>query len=146
MSTLERVFHAVLFEFLAIIGSVIGLMLFTEHELASLSGTMIAIATIAMGWNFVFNLGFDRFFTGAREKRTVKQRVIQIALFESGLLILTIPVMAYILEISLIEAFWLDISVTLFITVYAYVYNYAYDHIRASIISKRQAHEPLELS
>ncbi|WP_153914769.1 PACE efflux transporter [Shewanella sp. TC10] len=138
MSTLERVFHAVLFEFLAIIGSVIGLMMFTDYELVSLSGTMIAIATIAMGWNFVFNIIFDKFYDAPREQRTVKQRVLYIAWFESGLLLLTIPVMAFILNISLIEAFWLDISVTIFITIYAYVYNYAYDHIRARIVLNRQ--------
>ena len=138
MSTLERLFHAVLFEFLAIIGSVIGLMMFTDYELVSLSGTMIAIATIAMGWNFVFNIIFDKFYDAPREQRTVKQRVLYIAWFESGLLLLTIPVMAFILNISLIEAFWLDISVTIFITIYAYVYNYAYDHIRARIVLKRQ--------
>ncbi|MGI2169099.1 PACE efflux transporter [Shewanella sp. MF05960] len=138
MSTLERIFHAVLFEFLAVVGSIVGLMIFTEHELMSLSGTMIAIATIAMGWNFIFNIIFDKFYTESREQRTVKQRVLYITLFESGLLMLTIPVMAFILKISLFEAFWLDISVTVFITIYAYIYNYAYDHIRAHIMFKRQ--------
>ncbi|MCL1043731.1 MULTISPECIES: PACE efflux transporter [Shewanella] len=137
MSTVERIFHAVLFEFLAIIGSVIGLMIFTDYALASLSGTMIAIATIAMGWNFIFNIIFDKFYTEPREQRTVIQRMIYIGFFEAGLLMLTIPVMAYILGISLIEAFWLDISVTVFITVYAYVYNYAYDHIRARVMLNR---------
>lgn len=55
MSTLERLFHSVLFEVLAVTLSIIGLAIFTDHDVNALSGTMIVVATIAMMWNYCFN-------------------------------------------------------------------------------------------
>lgn len=72
MGTIERVFHAVLFEVLAVSLSIVLLMTFTDHEIGALSGTMIIIATIAMVWNFVFNWIFDKFFPGDKTQRTMR--------------------------------------------------------------------------
>ncbi|PSW22262.1 hypothetical protein C9I98_03085 [Photobacterium sanctipauli] len=138
MSTIERVFHAVLFEVLAISLSIIGLTIFTHHPVSSLSGTMIAVATIAMIWNMIFNAIFDRFFTGKREERSLKARCVQVIGFEGGLLLFTVPIMAWLLSVGLWEAFIMDIGVTLFITAYAFVFNYCYDHLRAALLRRRQ--------
>ena len=139
MSVWERVFHAVLFEVLAITLSVIGLVIFTDHPVAELSGTMIVVATIAMVWNFIFNAVFDRFVTGQRELRSWRTRVLHTTLFEAGLLLFTVPTIAVILGIGIWEAFILDIGVTIFITCYALVFNFAYDHIRAAIIKNSES-------
>ncbi|UPW19653.1 PACE efflux transporter [Agarivorans sp. TSD2052] len=133
MSTLERVFHSVLFELLAVTLSITGLAIFTEHELSSLSGTMVVIATIAMVWNYGFNLIFDRFATGEKNRRPLSLRIAHVILFEAGLLVLTIPVMAYILNVSLWQAFVMDLGVTVFITIYAFIFNFSYDHIRVIV-------------
>ena len=69
MSIIERVFHSVLFGVLAVTFSIIGLAIFTDFDVKSLSGMMIVVATIAMIWNFIFNWGFDRVITGDKEKR-----------------------------------------------------------------------------
>jgi uncharacterized membrane protein len=138
MSTLERLFHTVLFELLGASLVIIGLILFTNHQPEALSGTVIVLMTIAMIWNFVFNAVFDRFYPGKREQRSLKMRIYFVLVFEAGLLLLTIPVMAYILNVSLLEAFLLDIGVTIFLTLYAFVFNYCYDHIRAFIIKRRE--------
>lgn len=138
MGMIERLFHAVLFEVLAVSLSILGLMIFTDHPVSSLSGTMIVIATMAMGWNYLFNLVFDRFVKGDKTKRTLKMRVIHVVLFELGLLVLTIPAMAYLLNISLVDAFIMDVGVTIFITIYAFLFNLTYDHVRAFVIRNRQ--------
>lgn len=67
MKTTERIFHAVLFEVLAVSLSILGLAIFTNHEITALSGTMIVIATVAMVWNFIFNWIFDKFFAGEKK-------------------------------------------------------------------------------
>lgn len=136
MTLRERLFHAALFELLAIIFSVIGLMLLTEHSVSSLSGSMIAVAFIAMVWNMVFNAAFDRLVPGKRENRGWLLRIGHVAAFEGGLLLFTVPVMAWILQVSLWQAFILDIGVTLFITLYALIFNYCYDHSRVYLIRK----------
>lgn len=137
MSKLERVFHAVLFEVLAVILTVGGMSLLTEHGAGALTGTIVIIASIAMVWNFVFNSLFDRVFTGPREQRSLKLRVFHTVLFELGLLVFTIPVVAYILQVDWITAFVMDIGMTLFVMVYALVFNWSYDNIRARILAGR---------
>ena len=137
MGILERVFHSVLFEVLAVTLSIIGLAIFTDFDVKSLSGMMIVVATIAMVWNFIFNWGFDRIVTGDKEKRPLKVRIIHVTLFEAGLLFFTVPVMAYILNIGIIQALIMDLGVTVFITIYAFLYNLIYDHTRAFIVRSR---------
>ena len=138
MGTLERIFHAVLFEVLAVLLSISILMVATDHEVGSLSGTMIIVATIAMCWNFLFNWIFDQFYIGNKENRSIKLRIYHVTLFEIGLLVLTIPVIAYILEVGIGEAFIMDIGITIFITIYAFTFNLAYDKVRAAILKKSE--------
>ncbi|WP_050649886.1 PACE efflux transporter, partial [Vibrio coralliirubri] len=104
------IFHAVLFEVFAVLLSIGMLMVATDHEVGSLSGTMIIVATIAMCWNFLFNWIFDQFYTGEKENRSIKLRILHVTLFEIGLLVLTIPVIAYILEVGVWEAFVMDVG------------------------------------
>ncbi|MCG9662873.1 PACE efflux transporter [Vibrio mediterranei] len=137
MGIVERVFHSVLFEALAVTFSVIGLALFTNHDVAALSGTMIVIATMAMCWNYLFNLVFDYFVKGERIERSFRMRIAHVILFEAGLLIVTVPVMAYLLNVSLWAAFIMDLGVTLFVTLYAFTFNLVYDHIRAWLTNQR---------
>ncbi|MGR6838597.1 PACE efflux transporter [Aliivibrio wodanis] len=122
MKTTERIFHAVLFEVLAVSLSIIGLAIFTHHDVSSLSGTMIVVATIAMIWNFIYNWIFDQFFTGEKTQRTLSLRIFHVVLFELGLLFVTVPVM--------------DIGVTIFITIYAFTFNWVYDNVRAVLVKR----------
>ena len=138
MKPIERIFHAVLFEVLAVSLAILVLIAFTDHDPASLSGTMIIVATIAMAWNFIYNWGFDRVVTGDKTKRTFALRLIHTILFQGGLLIFTIPVIAILLSVGLWEALMMDIGVTIFITIYAFFYNLTYDHARAFIMRGRQ--------
>ncbi|UPR37420.1 PACE efflux transporter [Vibrio cyclitrophicus] len=136
MSTLERVFQSVLFEVLAVTLSIVGLAIFTDHDVNALSGTMIVVASIAMMWNYCFNRIFDRYFTGEKSQRSLKLRVFHVVLFEAGLLVATIPVMAYLLNVGIWQAFLMDIGVTIFITIYAFVFNLIYDHVRAFLVHR----------
>ena len=139
MGATERVFQAVLFEILAVSLSILGLALFTDHAIEALSGTMVIVATIAMCWNFIFNWCFDKVATGAKEQRSVLFRIFHVLLFQGGLLVFTIPVMAIILKVGLWEALIMDISVTFFITLYAFTFNLVYDHTRAYIFHSKNA-------
>ncbi|PKG37890.1 hypothetical protein CXF74_16535 [Psychromonas sp. Urea-02u-13] len=60
--------------------------------------------------------------------------MIHVVLFEAGLLIFTIPVMAFILHVSLWEAFILDLGVTL----YVFLFNFIDDNVRVSYLQNRE--------
>lgn len=130
MSIYERIFHAILFETIAIILTVIGLIFFTEYDTGLLTGIVILISFIAMLWNMLFNWIFDRYFTENRETRGLKIRLLHTFLFEGGLLCMTLPLVADILKISLWQAFILDLAMTIFIMIYTLIFNWIYDNIR----------------
>lgn len=138
MGTVERICQSVLFEVLAVTLSIIGLAVFTDHDIDSLSETMIVIASIAMVWNYFFNRVFDNFVRGSKDKRSFSLRIVHVMLFEAGLLFFTVPVMAYILSVSLWQAFMMDLGVTIFITIYAFMFNLIYDHARALLLQRRE--------
>ncbi|WGE89278.1 PACE efflux transporter [Actinobacillus arthritidis] len=137
MSRLERIFHALLFESFAILFTVIGMSLFTNHQTALLTGTIVSISVVAVFWNMLFNTIFDRFFTGPRETRSVPLRIFHTLVFEGGLLIFTVPLVAYMLSIDWWTAFMMDIGMTLFVVVYTFFFNLIYDRIRAWIITRK---------
>ncbi|BFU60908.1 MULTISPECIES: PACE efflux transporter [Rodentibacter] len=130
MSLLERVFHSILFELGAIAISTLAVLLFSDVKVGAAVGTGAVMAIMAMLWNFVFNYFFDKIFTGKREERSFGLRVAHTLAFEGGLLIFTIPAIAYLLDLTLWQAFMADIALTLLITFYALVFNWVYDHLR----------------
>lgn len=134
MSLKERVLHALLFELLAILIFILAVTLTTPHQTEAVTVVIILISSIAVVWNFIFNWIFDRFFTAAREQRSWRLRTFHTLAFEGGLLLFTLPVVAYILQIDWWRAFMLDIGLTLLIVVYTFCFNWAYDHLRLFFI------------
>lgn len=139
MTIKERIFQAVLFETLAILlslGWVKLLSLFAIQQAHSThdSGVLlmlIGISLIAMIWTFIYNLVFDKVFTGDKLARPVWLRVLHIVGFEGGLLYFTLPLVMWVMGIGLWQAFLLDISLTLLILVYGFVFYWVYDVARA---------------
>ena len=60
-------------------------------------------------------------------KKTVPIRVLHAVSFEIGLLFVLLPFIAWYLEISLREAFLIDVSLAVFYLIYAFVFNWIYD-------------------
>lgn len=79
--------------------------------------------------NFVFNVGFDRAMlrmTGSAVK-SMPVRVLHTLMFEGGLLILLVPMIAWYLAIPLMAALMMDLAIMLFYLVYTFFFNIAYD-------------------
>lgn len=134
MSIIERIFHAILFELLAILISIIAIKFTTTYPITEATVTIVLISLIAVIWNFLFNWLFDFVFTGAREKRKLNIRIFHAVSFEIGLLIFTLPLISHILKISYTEAFIMDIGLTVLILIYTVIFNWLYDHLRLKII------------
>lgn len=132
----ERVFHALCYE-------IIGILIFTPilawwfgFDLLKTGVLTAAISAIAMLWNMLFNALFDRWATRLNWTRTVKIRVLHALLFEVGLVLAIVPLAAWWLQISLWQAFLLDIGFLLAFLPYTYIYNWTYDHVRARFLLK----------
>jgi uncharacterized membrane protein len=130
-TTADRIRHAISFEILGIlIATPLAAFAFGLHAGDS-AVIVVGSATVAMGWNYLFNLIFDRAmdrFTGTTLKSPA-QRVLHAVLFELGLLAMLMPLIALYLGISLWQALLLDLGFALFYMVYALAFNCAYDRL-----------------
>lgn len=130
-TTRDRIRHAISFE-------VIGLLLVTPlgalafgKPLHDIGVVAVVSASIATGWNYLYNLGFDHALLRLRGavQKTVAIRVLHAISFEAGLLLVLLPFIAWYLGVTLLEAFLMDLSFAVFYLVYAFVFNWLYDVI-----------------
>jgi uncharacterized membrane protein len=130
-NSLDRIRHAISFELLGIaLVTPLGMLVF--HQSASNMGVVaVGSATIAMLWNYIYNLGFDHALqrlTGSTWK-TPSMRIFHAVLFEAGLLLALVPFVAWWLGVSWVEALLMDVALAGFYLVYAYAFNLAYDKL-----------------
>ena len=130
-TTKDRIRHTLGFE-------IIGLLIFAPlsslvfgYDLQLMGVIAIVASIIATVWNFIYNLLFDHAMLKLRGdvNKTVAIRVFHALLFEGGLLLLFMPMIAWYLGITLWEAFVMDIAMATFYVVYAFVYNWVYDKV-----------------
>lgn len=121
----ERLLHMTLFEAGGLVMVVPLASWLSGHGLGQIGLLAVALATFAMLWNLVWNRQFDRWVP--TRKRSVMQRIAQALGFEMGLLVMTLPVVAWWLNISIVEAFWLDLGFMLFFLFYALAFNTLFD-------------------
>lgn len=91
----------------------------------------VGSATVATIWNFFFNLGFDHAMQRmvGHTHKGFGTRILHVALFEGGLLMILLPPIAWYLGITLMQAFVMDIAIVVFYVVYAFSFNLAYDRV-----------------
>jgi Predicted membrane protein len=108
----RRLIHATLYEGILLV--VIAILLSTlMHMPLEVTGALgIAMAVTSMFWNMLFNHYFEKFEAKHRLKRTIKVRIAHAIGFEGGLMLATIPMVAYALQIGLAQAFLLDLAMT----------------------------------
>lgn len=63
------------------------------------------------------------------QTRTVKRRIVHSIGFEGGLMFFLIPVVAWILKVSLFEAFILEAGILVFFLIYTFVFMWIFDKI-----------------
>lgn len=136
-SVRERFFQALLFELVAIaLCAPLGAWLL-GYSLAHMGWLTLMISLIAMGWNMLFNLLFDRAQRRIGFERTLTVRAIHSVMFETGLLLAIVPLAAWWLDIGLWQAFVLDIGIALFFLPYTFCFNWTYDVLRARLVARK---------
>ncbi len=129
-SARERTLHALLFEVVAIFLCTPLFAFIMKRDLFEMGVLTAMVAVIAIIWNYFYNLLFDRITRSFIQERSFAIRLLHASLFELGLIIITIPLAALWLRISLLEAFYLDIGILLFFLPYTLLFNWVYDTIR----------------
>ena len=129
----RRLIHALSYEIILLVIIAIALSFIFAVPM-EVTGTLgIAMAITSVVWNMIFNHFFEKYEAKRKLKRTVGVRILHAIGFEGGLMLATIPMVAYALEMSLGQAFLTDLSLTLCILVYTFIFQWCYDHIEASM-------------
>lgn len=139
MSFKERIFHALLFEIIALVLLTLIAVFITGNDIAEMSGLAIMLSLIAMLWNFIFNIIFDKIHGAERISRSLWIRLQHGFGFELGMLIFSFPVIMWVLQLDLLSVFLLDVGAMVFFLIYAIVFNWVYDVIRARYFLQAEA-------
>ncbi|KLV04628.1 transporter [Photobacterium aquae] len=129
-TTSDRIRHAIFFELIGLVIIVFGLSQL-GFQLGHVGAVGVLFSVIATVWNFVYCKWFDAMMPRLFKTtvKTVLHRVLQSIGFEAGLLVITIPVLAWVLNVSLWQALLLDLGLVVFYLFYSYIYNWCYDWV-----------------
>lgn len=138
-SITERVCQALGFEGLALLICTPLLVWITGRPALEMGAVTLGLSLLALTWNIIFNSLFDRLKVRLQLSGGGWTRVLHALMFEGGLIIVAVPLIAAWLNISLVQAFMLDIGVLLFFLPYTYVYHWGYDVLRDKFLKKHTA-------
>lgn len=126
----RRLLQAILYEALAIAFVTPVLSVIFNAPLSSALGLAMVISSIALTWNYLFNTLFERW--EARQSvrgRSLTRRLMHGVGFEGGLVVMLVPLMAFWLNTSLLNAFVAELGFLAFFFVYAIAYTWAFDRV-----------------
>ena len=125
----RRVVFVSLYEGIAIAltGAVLALL---GHGVFDSLVASVGASTLAVFWNVVFNAMFEAWESRQRVKgRSLRRRVAHAIGFEGGLVMLIEPFFAWWLNVSLWQAFVMDLGFILFFLVYTFVFSWCFDKV-----------------
>lgn len=127
----DRMRYTLMFEALLITMVGIGLAYFTAREFLD-TGTLALLLSIkAMLINLVYNYAFDRFdlrHGRVPSQRSTNGRLLHAVGFELVLVLTSLPIVMWWLEMSLWQALVMDLTIMAMIVVYTYLFTLCYDH------------------
>ncbi|AOJ90132.1 MULTISPECIES: PACE efflux transporter [Burkholderia] len=126
----RRIVYVVMFEVLGILvaSSVLGMLSGASATTSGLLGVMISTTGVIV--NFLYNLGFEAWERRRAETtRTVARRVVHAIGFQVALVTFLIPLIAWWLDVSLVQAFLYDAVLIVFFPIFTFAYNWSFDSV-----------------
>jgi len=126
----RRIVYVTLYELIAIVATSAGLAAFSETDLQRAGVAAVVSSAVAVAWNVVFNTLFERWEARQTVRgRGLARRAAHAIGFEGGLVSMLVPCFAWWLDVSLWQAFVLDLGLLLFFLVYTFVFNWVFDRV-----------------
>ena len=126
----RKVVYVSVYEAIAIAVCSLGFAALSDRSLGHASALSVAASAVAVLWNFVFTLMFEAWEARqAVRGRSVARRVAHAAIFEAGLIVLLVPLIAWWLEVSLLRALVMDLGLAAFFLAYTFVFNWCFDRL-----------------
>lgn len=125
----RRIIHALSYEVILLVIIAIALSFIFDVPMEVTGSLGIAMAVTSVVWNMIFNHFFEKFEHNHQLKRTIKVRILHAIGFEGGLMLATIPMVAYAMNMSIWQAIVLDFGLTMCILIYTFIFQWCYDHL-----------------
>ena len=126
----RRVLYVTLYELIAIAVATAGLAQLSGQGAGHSSVVAVAASAIAVLWNVVFNWAFERWESRQTVRgRSVARRVAHAIGFEGGLVFTLVPLFAWWFNVSLWDAFVMDLALIVFFLCYTFVFNWGFDRV-----------------
>ncbi|MCU4304745.1 chlorhexidine efflux PACE transporter AceI [Acinetobacter ursingii] len=125
----RRIIHALSYEVILLVIIAIALSFIFDVPMEVTGSLGIAMAVTSVVWNMIFNHFFEKFEHKHQLKRTIKIRILHAIGFEGGLMLATIPMVAYAMNMSIWQAIVLDFGLTMCILIYTFIFQWCYDHL-----------------
>ena len=142
-SLYERIFQVLLFEGLAISIFSPVLSWVVDKPLGETTALTVAISVTAMVWGFAFNSFFGILISYASNKVQKWKRVIHALGFEIGLVLIAVPLSAWWLQMTFVEALLMDLGLLLVFLPYTFCFYWAYDMLRQRLVKAPLRSSPL---
>jgi uncharacterized membrane protein len=128
--TRRKIVYAVSFEALGTLVASVYLWLVSEASPASSFALSVLTATVALCWSYVFNSIFETWEARQPVKgRSLARRTAHALLFEGGLVLLLLPIMAWWLQVSVWQALVYEAGLIVVFIAYTYLFTWAFDRI-----------------
>ena len=109
------------------VGTVVMTMI-TGEPPATTGPLALMLTGVATTWNLVFNTLFEAWERRQPDRtRTVRRRVLHALCFQIPLVCMLVPLMAWWLGVTLVQAFMLDLVFIIYVPFYTFAYNWAFD-------------------
>jgi uncharacterized membrane protein len=145
-SLYERIFQVLLFEGLAISIFSPVLSWIVDKPLGDAAALTVAISVIAMVWGFAFNSFFGILISYTSGKVKQWKRVIHALGFETGLVLIAVPLSARWLQMTFVQALLMDLGLLLVFLPYTFCFYWAYDSLRQRLVKARLRARPVRMS
>jgi uncharacterized membrane protein len=126
----RKIVYAVSFETLGTLVASAYLLIVTGAGAGSSLALSILTATIALCWSYIFNTGFEAWELRQSVKgRSLRRRAVHALLFEGGLVLICVPVMAWWLQVGTLEALVYEAGLIAVFIAYTYLFTWGFDRI-----------------
>ncbi|MDR5900950.1 PACE efflux transporter [Halomonas icarae] len=126
----RRVTYVVFYELITLLIISTAFSFFSGKDAGHSTTLGVVTVMLAIVWNTVYNTLFEMWEkTRQARGRSLVRRVIHAIGFEVGFVAITLPLFAWWLEMTLLDAFMLDAGLTLFFMFFTFFYNWAFDKI-----------------
>ncbi|AYM98895.1 PACE efflux transporter [Acidovorax sp. 1608163] len=126
----RRVLYVTLYELIAIAAATLGLAVLTGQGAGHSGVVAVAASAVAVVWNVVFNWAFERWEARqAVRGRGIGRRIAHAIGFEGGLVFTLVPLFAWWFNVSLWQAFVMDLALIVFFLCYTFVFNWVFDRV-----------------